>query len=369
MEIRMRYLFVILNLWIFTAALSAVAQPPSLNCFNELTPVEYIICRDIELSRLDKNMERAYAKLRHLPEVRAEQLSWLDKRTQNCGLPNKKNASISLIEKWHALPCLVSLYEARLKVLGQASPRRQAGKPSSTRFIHPLCFDDLTRGEQIWHPLRLCNEAYRHIALEQNKAPYLEVGTKRTALITLIDQRDKGDVYRLDNDHGETSKFNSLWHLEFKTEREEIFVKINNIHKGGDRANGGLAWVELESEELMRVENFFTPAELVSEYAEVTNRFSRRNPLPLCSFCVGGVLTWHYNLKTGKMTFVAAKVKELKFYEYESATADAVECYSRILRQYGPRMRDRTNPGSFWLDLPSLKNFTTLVFDKCLHPQ
>ena len=117
-------------------ATSAAAQDdvlrPSFDCAAAATPVETLICGDVELAELDAELGAAYeARLTALAgdaqsALRQEQRAWSGNRGVACGVE-----AAPAIEVDDAIGCLTALYRARLDVLAPGAAKPAAATASS----------------------------------------------------------------------------------------------------------------------------------------------------------------------------------------------------------------------------------------------
>jgi uncharacterized protein YecT (DUF1311 family) len=116
---------------ILLAPTAANAQQASFDCMQAVHPIEWLICSDPVLMRLDGALGEAYAA--HQDSLTAdearqallrEQRAWLQRRLTKCGIPTSGDR-LSLLQRWQAAPCLAQMYSDRLSLhLAMASLRR-----------------------------------------------------------------------------------------------------------------------------------------------------------------------------------------------------------------------------------------------------
>lgn len=146
----MRALFITAVIVLAGFTTSARADSPSFDCEQATTPIEYLICGDHELGRLD-------AKLAKLIAVQ-ERRDWLQDRLKRCGIPAKGGAPEEP-QTWRWAPCVAELSRERLRRLGQDEP--DPVMPADPDFVHPLCL--LTRPID----LTACTRGYHHVPVQR----------------------------------------------------------------------------------------------------------------------------------------------------------------------------------------------------------
>lgn len=107
---------------------------PSFDCTKATTPVESLICSNIELGDLDGRMGQAFRDLRQkarkaqLQSLMEEQRSWLKWRIKKCAIASEEK-KYSEDEMREAVDCLSEIYRGRLVRLGHlAHPGKLEGK-------------------------------------------------------------------------------------------------------------------------------------------------------------------------------------------------------------------------------------------------
>lgn len=114
------------------AAAQDDAPRPSFDCAAATTPVETLICGDVDLAELDAELGATYqARLTALTgdaqaTLRQEQRAWSGNRGVVCGVETE-----AAIEVDDAIGCLMALYRGRLEVLAPNGAKPAASTASS----------------------------------------------------------------------------------------------------------------------------------------------------------------------------------------------------------------------------------------------
>lgn len=154
------------------ALITALSAMPAnaADCEAAKTPIEHLLCGDLELSRLDARLTRALGKHRERRDkgFQQRQNGWLADRLKQCGIPAKGEAP-DKAQAWRWAPCLAGLYRARLRELGDAAADPRL--PADAAFIHPLCLWEAvlrhTSQDTVEDPavdLAACTRAKSHVA-------------------------------------------------------------------------------------------------------------------------------------------------------------------------------------------------------------
>lgn len=162
----------------------ALAVEPSFDCGQAGSPVEYTICGDPELRRLDAALGKLFKDRRAAlsePQKAAfvqEQRDWARARPQKCAIPASIDRPMTEPERWLWAPCLADVYRVRLAALGEPDvPPDDTAPQDRPGFIHPLCLvravglpmEESGEDPLPAVPLAACNRGFRHVPVLADK--------------------------------------------------------------------------------------------------------------------------------------------------------------------------------------------------------
>lgn len=177
-------LFLSVLAMILSGAAPALAIDPSFDCDKAAAPLEYTICGDAELRRLDAALGGLFKERRAmLPEAKKaafvqEQRDWARARLQKCAIPASIDRPMTEPERWLWAPCLADVYRVRLAALGQPDvPPEHAAPQDQPGFLHPLCLvravglpmEESGEDSLPAVPLAACNRGFRHVPVLRDK--------------------------------------------------------------------------------------------------------------------------------------------------------------------------------------------------------
>jgi uncharacterized protein len=102
-------------------------EQPSFDCSTAKTASARLICADLELTRLDRELGIAFQKqkrqvyLADQPRFVTDQLTWIRERNQRCGLAGKNHIATKILAG--SKPCLMSAIQERIAFLDNVKPR------------------------------------------------------------------------------------------------------------------------------------------------------------------------------------------------------------------------------------------------------
>lgn len=340
------------------AVISAGVEPaladdtpgPSFDCNKARAPIELVICTDLALGTLDGALGKAYFERREAlsGEARetllADQREWLGKRTASCPVP--KDPETDIVGRWKAEPCLVKLYEARIRALGGQVPILAEGAPAA--MVPPLCFDALqlfgmvetAAGAGSVIDLSLCRAALAHVPVEPGAPGYFfqrradfrfPAGTMGYhSIATLSDGRW---ILELVDNGGGTGWFSSLLLMQ---RRGEDLVLERSIFFG-DRCNGGLDSAEHLDGTRIRAEVNITSTGLIAlpDAGAKDDQIPGIDDLSDAAVSCIGKARYDIDLGSGAETFVGVTVDQLPDAE-TTASYHLQPCFNRLVeRQLG----------------------------------
>ncbi len=302
----------------------AAASGPSFGCEMARAPVESMICADPELSRLDSTVAEAYGRVRTARDeagrnaLLAEQRGWLHGRRERCGIP-ASGPPPTREQQWAWAPCLYEAALDRAIELGVADVAEP--HPSCLERIAGVVPDGEAARERL--PLRACNRGTRHLPSEV-RADGLRAAAGRykgwpsyfgsAPVGALGDGREVRQVYHWT---GGTGRFTHLITLrrEIDPAAREIWLTARHLGPGGDRCNGGIVEATVTGPETIALTTHATPFGLVAAGYGAAGAAGGdpwdepvMRALPDCAVCCVGTVASEFDVASGRMTPVAARV-------------------------------------------------------------
>jgi uncharacterized protein YecT (DUF1311 family) len=108
-------------------------EQPSFNCSTAKTASARLICADLELTQLDRELGIAFQKAKRQVYLAdqfrfvTDQLTWIRERNERCGLVGKNDTATKILAA--SKPCLMSAIQERIAFLEDAKPRT-SGDPN-----------------------------------------------------------------------------------------------------------------------------------------------------------------------------------------------------------------------------------------------
>jgi uncharacterized protein len=317
---------------------AADGQQASFDCFQSSRPIEWLICSDPELMRLDGTLGEAYVAYQGSlsgNEARqallSEQRAWLQRRLTECEIPASGDR-LSLPQRWQAAPCLARMYSDRLAALGasQEAPFQPEEVTEAEDFVHPLCLelalgrptsqddaDDLT---PISVPVKACNEGNRHIPIESDAAGQRTSEGASIGVRTWFGYRPLGrlpdgrELAHVDYASGGTGHFSQIAEIRRTPAAEagDQRLTAQTLVNGGDRCSLGIARAELVDEETLAVDFHATPADFLAATEPEQTSTLYYHQLPACPVCCFATVRQHFSVTSGAGTLVSATITEFE---------------------------------------------------------
>lgn len=329
-----RWTLIVAAAGILLVTTAANAQQASFDCLQAAHPIEWLICSDPELMRLDGALGEAYVAYqgslsgnKARQALLSEQRAWLQRRLTECGIPGS-GGRLSLPQRWQAAPCLAQMYSDRLAALGKAqeAPFQPEEVTQAEDFVHPLCLelalgrptsqDDADDVTPISVPVKACNEGNRHIPIEANAGGQrtsegASIGVRTRFGYRLLGRLPDGrELAQVDYASGGTGHFSEIAEIRRTPAAEagDQRLTAQTLVDGGDRCSLGIAQAALVDEETLAVDFHATPADFLAAAEPGQTSTLYYHQLPACPVCCFATVRQHFSVTGGPGTIASATI-------------------------------------------------------------